>query len=144
MPIQKTSIPKEGQKRKWFLVDVGGKPLGKTATKIADALRGKNKPSFTPQLDCGDYIVVLNAAKIRLAGTKMDTKLYQWHTRYPGGFRQRTAREMMAKKPESILFKAVWGMMPRNKLRKYVMKKLKIFSGSEHTLHAQAPKPLDL
>lgn len=142
---QKTYIPTQKElKRKWFLVDVKGKLLGRTATKIADLLRGKEKPLFTPMRDCGDYIVVINAREIRLAHNKVDTKLYQWHTQYPAGFRVRTAREIMAKKPGKILYDAVWGMLPRTKSRKNIIKKLRIFPGAEHNHSAQFLKPLEL
>jgi large subunit ribosomal protein L13 len=142
---QKTHVPtQEELKKKWFLVDVKGKTLGPMATKLANAIRGKGKAFFTPQTDCGDFVVVINAKAIRLAGNKMETKLYQWHTRYPAGLRTRTAREIMEKKPEKILYDAVWGMLPRNKLRKHIMKKLRIFPGEEHTHKAQSLKPIEL
>lgn len=123
--------------KKWYLVDVKGKILGQAATRIADILRGKGKVFFTPQLDCGDYVVAINAKEIRLARNKMDTKLYHWHTRYPAGLRTRTAREVHKTKPEKILYDAVFGMLPRNKLRKKLIKKLRVFSGQEHTHGAQ-------
>lgn len=143
---QKTTVPEEAtmKKQQWFLIDVKGKTLGQVATKIADILRGKNKPIFTPQMDCGDYVVVINAAEIRLAGSKMDTKMYQWHTQYPGGFRERTARQVMTKKPEKIIYDAVWGMLPRTKTRKHLMKKLNIFAATEHNHKAQNPKVLEI
>ena len=143
--IQKTHVPTEAQlEKKWYLVDVKGKTLGRIATEIADVLRGKNKTYFTPQFDCGDYVVIINAASIRLAGNKMDTKLYQWHTRYPGGFRERTARQIMEKKPEKIIYDAVRGMLPRNRLRKDLIKKLRVFPAGEHEHTSQNPQPLEL
>lgn len=144
-PSQKTHVPSEKElEKKWFLIDLKGKTLGRTATKIADLLRGKGKPFFTPQLDCGDYLVVINAKEIRLAGNKMDTKKYYWHTSYPSGLRTRTARELLEKKPEKIIFDAVWGMLPRNKLRNKMIKKLRIFPGEEHGCKAQSPQPIEL
>ena len=141
---QKSYVPTEKNlEKKWFLVDVKGKTLGLITTKIANILRGKGKTFFTPERDCGDYVVVVNAKEVRLAGNKLDTKKYYWHTRYPGGFRERTARELMAKKPEKIIYDAVWGMLPRNRLRKNLIKKLKIFAG-EHLMKAQKPELLDL
>lgn len=143
--IQKTHVPtQEELKKKWFLVDVKGKTLGPMATKIANTIRGKGKTFFTPQTDCGDFVVVINAKSIRLAGNKMEKKLYQWHTRYPAGLRTRTAREIMEKKPEKILYDAVWGMLPRNKLRKHIMKKLRIFPEEEHIHKAQSLKSIEL
>lgn len=142
---QKTHVPTETElKKKWFLLDVKGKTLGRIAAKIADVLRGKGKPFFTPQTDCGDFVVVIHAKAIRLAGNKMEKKLYEWHTRYPAGLRTRTAREMVEKKPEKILYDAVWGMLPRNKLRKHMMKKLRIFPDEKHTHTSQSPQILEL
>ncbi|MEK7523434.1 MAG: 50S ribosomal protein L13 [Patescibacteria group bacterium] len=144
-PSQQTHVPTEQElKQKWFLVDVKGKTLGPIATKIANILRGKNKVFFTPQTDCGDYVVVINAKSVRLAGNKMDTKMYHWHTRYPGGFRTRTAREISETKPEKIIYDAVWGMLPRNKTRKHLMRKLHIFPEDTHNVKAQSPEPLKL
>lgn len=142
---QKTYVPSDKDlEKKWYLVDVKGKTLGPTATKIADLLRGKGKPFFTPARDCGDFVIAINSRHIRLAGNKMETKQYQWHTRYPAGFRERTAREIMEKKPEKILYDAVWGMLPRNRLRSAVMKKLKICPETEHDHTAQKPETLSL
>ena len=142
---QKTYVPTEKNLEKsWYILDVKDKPLGRTATKIADVLRGKTKTWFSPQLDCGDFVVVVNASHIKLAGNKMESKTYHWHTRYGGGFRTRTARQLLEKKPEKILFDAVWGMMPRNKLRNSIMKKLRIFPLEAHEHTAQAPKPITL
>lgn len=142
---QKTYVPLEKDlKKKWFLVDVKNKTLGRTATKIANLLRGKNKPFFTPQHDCGDYVVVINTKEIRLSKNKLDTKLYHWHTKYPGGLRTRTARELLEKKPEKVFFDAVWGMLPRNKSRKHIIKKLKVFPGTEHDHTAQSPQFIEI
>ncbi|MBI5413088.1 50S ribosomal protein L13 [Candidatus Peregrinibacteria bacterium] len=143
--IQKSYVPSEkDMEKKWFIVDVKDKTLGPTAVKIADLLRGKGKPFFTPQKDCGDHIVVVNAKHIRLSGNKMDTKMYHWHTRYPAGFRSRTAREIMAKKPEKVLEDAVFGMLPRTRTRKVMMRRLRIFPELEHDHKTQSPKPIEL
>lgn len=142
---QKTFVPAEKDiVQKWYVVDVKGKTLGTVSTKIADLLRGKGKAFFTPQHDCGDYVVVINAEQIRLAGNKMETKLYHWHTGYGAGLRTRTAREIMAKKPTKILYDAVYGMLPRNKLRKHIIRKLRVFPGTEHTHVAQSLQPIEL
>ena len=143
--VQKTYVPTEKDlKQKWFLIDAKAKTLGPLATKIADLLRGKGKPHFTPQLDCGDYVVVIHAKEVRLARNKLDTKQYYWHTQYPGGIRSRSARELLAKKPEKILYEAVWGMLPRNRLRKKLMRKLHLYPGAEHHHKAQSPELLTL
>lgn len=140
---QKTYVPSEKDlDKKWFLVDAKGKTLGPLATKIANLLRGKGKMHFTPQLDCGDHVVVVNAGEIRLARNKLDTKQYYWHTQYPGGLKSRSAREVLAKKPTKVLYDAVRGMLPRNRLRKNIMKKLHLSPGAEHNHKAQAPEPL--
>ncbi|MBP9718128.1 50S ribosomal protein L13 [Candidatus Gracilibacteria bacterium] len=142
---QKTTIPViDEKKQQWYLVDVKGKTLGIIATEIANMLRGKQKPLFTPQLDCGDYIVVINARHVRLAGNKDDQKMYQWHSGFPGGFKERTAKAMRIEKPEEIIYDAVWGMLPRNKLRRTIIKKLRIFADETHTHSAQNPKPIEL
>lgn len=140
---QKTHVPTQKElAKKWFLIDVKGKTLGLAATKIANILRGKDKPFFTPQHDCGDFVVVLNSKEIRLAGNKMDTKMYYWHTQYPGGIKSRTARQILDRKPDKVLYDAIRGMMPRNRLRKKIMSKLHIFPGTEHTHASQSPVTL--
>ncbi|KKU78502.1 MAG: 50S ribosomal protein L13 [Candidatus Peregrinibacteria bacterium GW2011_GWA2_47_7] len=142
---QKTYVPTNADlQRKWFIVDVKGKTLGQISTKIANILRGKDKVHFTTQLDCGDYVVAINAKEVRLAGNKMDTKLYHWHTRYPGGLRTRTARELLNRKPEKILFDSVFGMLPRNKLRSKIIKKFRVFPGETHEHTAQKLQPIEL
>lgn len=127
--------------KKWFLIDVKGKTLGPVAVKIANLLRGKNKPFFTPQSDCGDHVVVINAKEIRLARNKMKTKMYYRHTLYPSGLRTKSAADLLAQKPEKILYDAVWGMMPRNALRKKIIGKLHVYPGVEHKHAAQNPLP---
>ncbi len=144
--IQQTTVPsdKELASKKWFLVDAKGKTLGHLCTALTDIIRGKNKAHFTPQLDCGDFVVVINAQEIRLAGNKKQTKMYYWHTQYPGGIRQRSAQQLLDTKPEQLIYDGVWGMLPRNKLRRAIIKKLRIFPGSEHEHTSQNPQPLEL
>jgi len=139
----KTYWPKtETLNREWYLVDAKGKVLGRLATKIAEILIGKNKPYFTPSVDCGDFVVVLNAKDIVLTGNKMKDKVYYWHTGYPAGFRSVNAEKLLQEKPEEVLWKAVYGMLPKNKLRDHRIKRLKIYVGNEHKHSAQNPKPL--
>lgn len=139
----KTYWPKiESLKREWYLVDAKGKVLGRLASKIAQILIGKNKPYFTPSVDCGDYVVVLNAKDIVLTGKKIKNKIYYWHTGYPAGLRSITAEKLLQEKPEEVLWKAVYGMLPKNKLRDHRIKRLKIYAGNEHKHIAQNPKPL--
>lgn len=141
----KTYSPKQQDiQPQWWLVDVKGKTLGKVATKIADILRGKNKPTFAPHIDGGDFVVVINAKEIKLTGNKLDQKVYQHHTRYPNGLKTVTAGKLMETNPERVIENAVAGMVPHNKLKKDILKKLKVFSGSEHKHDAQQPKVLDL
>lgn len=141
----KTFSPKHSEvERNWYVVDMKGKTVGKVATKIADILRGKNKPIYAPHVDCGDFIIAINVAEIHLTGSKWDKKTYARHSRYPGGFKETTAAEVRQKKPERILEAAVAGMIPRNKLKKDILSKLKIYAGSEHKHEAQSPKPLEL
>lgn len=141
----KTFSPKQADiKAEWYLVDVKGKTLGDVATKIATRLRGKHKAIYSPHLDCGDFIVVINAKEVRLTGKKDDQKVYQYHTRFANGLKTATAGELRAQKPERIIENAVAGMIPHNKLKKDILKKLKVYGGTEHKHEAQQPKPLDL
>ena len=143
--MNKTYSPKqEDIKREWFLVDVKGKTVGRIATKIADILRGKHKPSYSPHLDCGDFIVIVNAKEIKFTGSKISDKEYYHHTRHGNGLRTTTPKRLLEKKPEEIIIKAVSGMIPQNKLKKDILRKLKVYGGSEHNQSAQEPKPLDL
>jgi len=135
------SARKEDVVRNWHIIDADGMVVGRLATKIADVLRGKDKPSFTPHVDTGDYVVVINAEKIRFTGNKMKQKVYQRYSGYPGGQKERTAEEMLAKKPIAILEKAVRGMLPKNKLGRAVFKKLYVYEGTEHPHQAQKPQP---
>jgi large subunit ribosomal protein L13 len=130
--------------RDWYVVDVSGHSLGRAATKIAAVLRGKHKPTFTPNVDMGDFVVVVNADKVQLTGTKIKNKMYRRHTHYPGGLREFTAEEMLARHPDQLIQKAVWGMLPKGPLGRRIIKKLKVFAGPEHNHVAQAPRPLAL
>ena len=130
--------------RQWYVVDAEGKTLGRLASRIATILRGKHKPAFTPHVDTGDFVIVVNAAKVRLTGKKLDQKMYWWHSGYPGGIKGRTARQMLERKPEEVIKRAVKGMLPKNALGRKMLKKLKVYGGPEHPHQAQQPQPLDL
>ena len=132
------------RERNWLVVDATGKTLGRLATQIADVLRGKRKPEYTPHIDTGDFVVVVNAEKIHVTGKKLDQKMYHRHSGYPGGLRSRTLREQLERRPTEVLRKAVKGMLPRNRLASAQLTKLKIYAGPEHPHAAQAPKPLPL
>ncbi|HXF07917.1 MAG TPA: 50S ribosomal protein L13 [Candidatus Acidoferrales bacterium] len=134
----------ETVKQDWYLIDAEGKTLGRLATAIADRLRGKHKPEFTPHVDTGDYIVVVNAGKIRVTGNKLKDKTYHRHTGYIGNMKSTTLEKLLAEHPQRALEIAVRGMMPKNRLSRAMMKKLRIFAGGEHIHAAQQPKPLDL
>ncbi|SEO92288.1 50S ribosomal protein L13 [Aquisalimonas asiatica] len=130
--------------RDWFVVDADGKTLGRLATEVARRLRGKHKPEYTPHVDTGDYIVVVNADKIKVTGNKATDKMYYRHTGFPGNLRSRTFEKQHAEKPESVVEIAVKGMLPRNRLGRAMAKKLKVYAGPEHRHNAQQPKPLEL
>lgn len=139
----KTQFAKKGDiDRKWYVVDAKDAVLGKLATKVATYLRGKNKPVFTPNVDTGDFIIVINADKIRLTGKKVTDKVYYHHSGYIGGIKAQTAKELLEKKPETIIEKAVWGMLPKNRLGRTMIKKLKVYRGAEHPHQAQTPEIL--
>ncbi len=141
----RTYVPKKDEiKRKWYVVDATGKVLGRLASRIAYILRGKHKPIYSPHLDCGDGVIVINADKIRLTGKKLDKKLYYRHSQYPGGLKVRTAREIMQKNPAELIILAVKGMLPKNRLRKRMLKHLRVYAGPDHPHVAQRPEPLDL
>ena len=141
----KTYSAKPGEiARGWYLVDAEGKTLGRLATQIADVLRGKGKPIYTPHVDTGDFVVVVNAEKIAVTGNKLDEKMYYRHSGYPGGLKSRPLREQLERQPTEVLRKAVKGMLPRNKLAARQLVKLKIYAGPDHPHEAQAPKPLEL
>jgi len=132
------------RQRDWLVVDASGETLGRLATQIADALRGKRKPEYTPHIDTGDFVVVVNAEKIRVTGNKRTEKRYYRHSGYPGGLRSRTFEEMLERRPEEIIRLAVKGMMPRNRLARKQLTKLKVYSGPEHPHAAQKPEPMEL
>jgi large subunit ribosomal protein L13 len=139
----KTYNAKPGEvARDWYVVDAEGQTLGRLATRIADTLRGKGKPAYTPHVDTGDFVVVVNADKIHVTGNKLDQKRYYRHSGYPGGLRSRTLREELERRPEEVLRRAVKGMLPRNRLARQQITKLKIYAGPEHPHGPQAPKPL--
>ena len=145
MYTQKTFVLKPADaEKKWHLVDADGKTVGRLATQIADVLRGKNNPKYTPHTDSGDYVVVVNADKVHFTGQKWDKKDYIWHTGFVGGLKRRSAKEQLERRPELILESAVKGMLPKNTLGRKQLTKLKIFAGSEHTHEAQNPQPLSL
>jgi len=135
---------KEDVQRKWYLIDAKDAVLGRLAVKIANCLTGKNKPIFTPNTDTGDFIVVINADKIKLTGRKLDNKIYYRHSNYPGGLTAVTARERLAKFPERIITDAVWGMIPKGRLGRAMIKKLKVYGGPEHPHEAQKPEALSV
>jgi large subunit ribosomal protein L13 len=130
--------------RKWYLVDAQGKVLGRMATELASVLRGKRKPTYTPHLDNGDNVVVINAEKVMVTGKKREQKLYYHHTGYPGGLRTNTFAELQARKPEQIVKLAVKGMLPHNRLGRQMIRKLHIYAGPEHPHNSQNPQPLEL
>jgi len=143
--MNKTYSPKKADiKHEWFLVDAKGKTVGRIATKIADILRGKHKPTYSPHLDCGDFVVIVNAKEIKFTGNKTSDKEYHHHTRHGNGLRTTTPKRLLEKTPERIIIKAVSGMIPQNKLKKDILRKLKVYGGSEHKQTAQEPKPLEL
>jgi large subunit ribosomal protein L13 len=141
----KTYNAKPGEiARDWYVVDASGQTLGRLATRIADTLRGKGKPQYTPHVDTGDFVVVVNAEKIEVTGSKLDQKRYYRHSGYPGGIRSRTLREQLDRRPTEVLRTAVKGMLPKNKLAARQLTKLKIYAGPDHPHEAQAPKELPL
>ena len=141
----KTYSAKPGEvTRDWYVVDAEGKTLGRMATRIATVLRGKHKAEFTPHVDTGDFVVVVNADKIILTGNKLDQKMYSRHSGYPSGLKLKPAKEMLAEKPEEMIRQAVWGMLPKNRLNRQILGKLKVYAGPEHPHAAQQPKPLEI
>jgi large subunit ribosomal protein L13 len=137
------SAKKEEVERKWFIVDADGEVVGRLCTKIAQVLRGKHKPSYTPHVDTGDYVIVINAEKIRFTGNKMQDKEYQTYSGYPGGQKSRTAKEMLDKHPIRIVELAVKGMLPKTRLGRQMYKKLFVYEGAEHPHEAQKPEPFN-
>ena len=138
-----TTMPKAADiERKWYIIDAAGKPLGRVAAKAAELLRGKHKPEFAPHMDNGDFIVVVNCEKIRVTGNKLQKKVYYSHSGWVGGLKETTLEKKLAAKPEDVLRLAVRGMLPKNRLGRAMLKKLKIYVGAEHPHAAQEPKPL--
>ena len=134
----------ETRQRDWYVVDAEGKTLGRLATQVADTLRGKRKPDYTPHVDTGDFVIVVNAARIRVTGNKRTDKVYYRHTGYPGAIRSRTLGEMLERRPEEVIRKAVRGMLPKNRLARQQITKLKVYAGPEHPHAAQQPKPMEI
>ena len=134
----------QDRERNWLIVDVEGQTLGRLATQIADALRGKRKPTYTPHIDTGDFVVVVNAEKISVTGQKRTEKMYYRHSGYPGGLKSRTLNDMLERRPEEVIRLAVKGMLPRNRLARKQITKLKIYAGPDHPHTAQQPKPMAL
>ncbi len=133
---------KETVERKWYVVDAEGKTLGRLATQVATVLRGKHKPTYTPHVDCGDYVIVINAAKVVLTGNKLEDKKYYNHSGYPGGLRERSAKEMVEKYPEEMVTRAIKGMLPHNRLGRAMGKKLFVYADANHKHEAQKPEAL--
>ena len=143
--MQKTWNAKPGEiERRWYVVDAEGKTLGRLATQMADTLRGKTKPQYTPHVDTGDFVVVVNAEKITVTGNKLDDKLYYRHSGYPGGLRSRPLRDQLERRPTEVIRKAVKGMLPRNRLARQQLNKLKVYAGPDHPHEAQAPQQLEV
>lgn len=130
--------------RKWYVVDAAGKPLGRVASQVASILRGKNKPTFTPNVDCGDFVIVINAEQVVLTGNKLDQKLYRKHSLYPGGLKETTYRELLEKKPEFAFEEAVRRMLPTGVLGRQMLRKLRVNKGADHNHEAQKPEVLEL
>jgi large subunit ribosomal protein L13 len=143
--VQKTYVPKSGDiTQDWKLVDANGKNLGRLATEISSILLGKDKPIFTPGVDTGDYVIVINAERISVTGNKMEDKYYYRHSGYPGGLKKISLKDQLAKYPDRVIRQAVWGMLPHNRYGRKVLKKLKIYAGSEHPHQAQNPVQVEL
>jgi len=137
----RTFIPKKDDiEQKWWLVNADGRILGRLATEVADLIRGKRKPQFTSHLDTGDFVVVINAEKIKVTGRKLEQKKYYHHSLYPGGIKEITLKDLLATKPEEVIKKAVWGMVPKGKLGRALYKKLKVYRGPSHPHEAQNPQ----
>jgi large subunit ribosomal protein L13 len=144
MPMKTYVATPQDRERNWLLVDAEGQTLGRLATQIADALRGKRKPTYTPHIDVGDFVVVVNAEKISVTGAKLHEKLYYRHSGYPGGLKKRTLNDMLERRPEEVIRLAVRGMLPKNRLARKQLTKLKIYAGPEHPHEAQKPQKLEI
>ena len=130
--------------RKWYVVDADGKTLGRLASEVAKILRGKHKPIYTPHVDTGDHVIVINAEKVRLTGKKLDQKMYRRHSQYPGGLKEIPYRQLMEKRPTEAVYKAVKGMLPKNSLGRKMLKKLRVYAGPDHKHEAQQPEMLEI
>lgn len=143
--MQKSYYPKENEvAAAWWLADASGQNLGRLASQIAQVLIGKHRPEYTPGVDMGDFVVVINCEKITVTGNKLDDKMYYRHSGYPGGLKETRLRDMLEKNPDRVIRQAVWGMLPHNKLGRKLLKKLKIYAGVEHPHSAQDPQPMEL
>ena len=141
----KTFVAKPSDReRNWLIVDASGKTLGRLATQIADALRGKRKPTYTPHIDTGDFVIVINAEKIHVTGNKLADKRYYRHSGYPGGLKSRSLADMLDRRPEEVIRRAVKGMLPRNRLARRQITKLKVYAGPDHPHAAQQPQPMEI
>lgn len=134
----------EDFEKKWYIIDGEGKTVGRLSTTIATILRGKDKPQFTPHADIGDFVIVVNADKVKFTGKKWEQKKYYWHTGYPGGIKSITADDLLKKKPGEIIRKAVWGMLPKNKMQDKLISRLKVYAGNEHPHVSQQPENLEV
>jgi large subunit ribosomal protein L13 len=142
--VEKTYYPKEEDiKQEWVLVDANDQTLGRLATKIASVLLGKNRPEFTPGVDIGEHVVVINASQVRVTGNKLDEKIYYHHSNYPSGLKSISLRQQLERHPDRVITAAVWGMLPHNKLGRQLIRKLKVYPGMEHPHEAQSPTPLE-
>ena len=135
---------KETVDRKWYVIDAKGESLGRVAAQAAHILRGKHKPTFTPHIDCGDYVIIVNAKEVNLTGNKLDNKMYYNHSMYPGGLRERNAKTMIEKYPVEMVERAVKGMLPKNRLGRQIFKQLFVYAGNEHKHEAQKPERLEV
>lgn len=142
MTVDKTYVPKGGIKQEWVLVDADGQTLGRLATVIAQHLLGKHKPEYTPGVDMGESVVIVNAGKVTVTGNRLNEKMYYTHSNYPGGLKTVSLRDQLAKHPDRVIRHAVWGMLPHNKLGRQLIKKIKVYAGAEHPHFAQNPKPI--
>jgi large subunit ribosomal protein L13 len=142
--VKTISAKEQDMQRDWFVIDAQGQTLGRLATRVATILRGKHKTNYTPHVDCGDYVIVVNAEKIHVTGQKLTQKKYYRHSGYPGGIKQVALRDQLQKFPERVIETAVRGMLPKNRLGRRMFKKLKVYAGSDHPHMAQQPKPMSL
>ncbi|MBI5682019.1 MAG: 50S ribosomal protein L13 [Deltaproteobacteria bacterium] len=142
--MNSTFFAKRENNKKWFVVDANDKNLGRLASRIATILKGKHKPTYTPSIDTGDFVIVVNADKVTFTGKKKTDKIYYHHTMYPGGLRAVSLGSVLKEKPEEVIKKAVWGMLPKGRLGRDMMKKLKVYAGNTHSHHAQKPEDLIL